>query len=96
VLARLGIAAHFDPIVDILALNFVNKPQEPAYRVLLDTLGAQAGECVFVEDSARNLAPARALGMTTILVSPNGGAGLADHVVRRVHDVGPIVHELGR
>ncbi len=93
VLDRLGVARHFDPIVDIWALDFVNKPKPGAYRVLLDRLQAQAGECVFVEDSLRNLRPARAAGIQTIWISQNGNSSdEVDFVVRRVHEVGPIVH----
>jgi putative hydrolase of the HAD superfamily len=97
VLACLGIAEHFAPIVDIVSLSFMNKPRPEAYQALLNALGAPPAECLLVEDSARNLLPARALGMTTVLVSPNGhgAAPQADFVVRRVHDVERIVHELG-
>jgi putative hydrolase of the HAD superfamily len=94
VLARLGVAGQFDPIVDILALNFVNKPRPEAYQVLLGALGAPPAECALIEDSARNLLPAKALGMTTILVSANG-AGQADYVVPRVHAVEAILYGLG-
>jgi FMN phosphatase YigB (HAD superfamily) len=34
----------------------------------LKILGASGGECILIEDSARNLRPGKALGMTTILI----------------------------
>ena len=92
VLDRLAIAHHFDPIVDIWALNFANKPKPEAYRALLDRLGAQAAECVFVEDSLRNLRGARAAGMKTIWIHPTEASDEVDFVVRRVHEIGPIIH----
>ena len=92
VLGHLGIARHFDTIVDIWALNFVNKPRPEAYQILLAALGAHARECVFVEDSLRNLRPARALGMTTIWVSPDGASDEVDYVVKRVSEIGAVLN----
>jgi putative hydrolase of the HAD superfamily len=93
VLDRLGIARHFDPIVDIWALDFVNKPQPGAYRVLFDRLQAQPDECVFIEDSLRNLRAARAAGMQTIWITQDGQhSDEVDFVIQRIYEVGPIVH----
>jgi putative hydrolase of the HAD superfamily len=73
VLDRLGIAAHFDSIFDVNELEFVNKPDPRAYRRVLALSQAQASECVFADDAIRNLVPAHALGMRTILVrGPDG------------------------
>lgn len=94
VLNCLGVARHFDAIVDIWALNFVNKPLPEAYQFLLSTLGAQAADCVFVEDSIRNLRPARDIGMKTIWISRNGTSPEVDFVVRDIHEVGAIVNGL--
>jgi putative hydrolase of the HAD superfamily len=43
------------------------KPDGGAYEALLDTLGTSPEEMVFVDDRPVNLAPARSLGMRTIL-----------------------------
>ncbi|TDC04627.1 HAD family hydrolase [Nonomuraea longispora] len=43
------------------------KPDKRAYEALLDTLGARPEGVVFVDDRPVNLAPARSLGMRTIL-----------------------------
>jgi putative hydrolase of the HAD superfamily len=94
VLGYLGIARHFDTIVDIWALNFVNKPQPGAYQVMLGALGARATDCALVEDSLRNLRPARAIGMTTIWISGDGASSEVDFVVRRVSEVGAILNGL--
>ena len=66
VLERLGLADLFDGIVDAKATNFVPKPQPDAYRSLLALGGFDAKEAALFDDSARNLVPARALGMTTV------------------------------
>ncbi|GAA3589616.1 hypothetical protein GCM10022419_085120 [Nonomuraea rosea] len=43
------------------------KPDRAAYEALLDGLGVLPGEVVLVDDRPVNLAPARSLGMRTIL-----------------------------
>jgi len=87
VLACLGIERHFERIIDIHSLEFVNKPDERAYRRTLALLGARAEECVFVEDTLVNLLPARALGMRTVLVSDAVGDGEVDHRIVRPADL---------
>lgn len=74
VLACLGIARHFARIIDIHALEFDNKPSPGAYARALGFLGADPSECLFVDDAARNLRPAQALGMTTVLVGAHAAA----------------------
>lgn len=69
VLACLGITHHFTQIIDILTLEFINKPDTRAYERALALIGAQAEQCVFVDDAARNLRPAHALGMLTVQVA---------------------------
>src|SRR5512135_297321 len=68
VLALLGLSDRFTRIIDIRALDFISKPDRRAYEAVLALLQAKPDECIFVEDSARNLLPAKALGMKTILV----------------------------
>lgn len=73
VLEQLGISRHFEPIIDIRALGFVNKPRPEAYERALALLNAQPQECVLIDDLAQNLRPARALGLITVLVSYGHG-----------------------
>lgn len=68
VLSILGVADQFSEIFDIRATDFLNKPDPQAYQRILTALDAHPRECVLVEDSPRNLHPARALGMWTVLV----------------------------
>jgi putative hydrolase of the HAD superfamily len=80
VLEHLGITQRFVQIIDIYALDFVNKPDPRAYTHVLNLISAQPEECVFIEDSRRNLIPAQALGMLTVLVgnqaTPDGLEGV--------------------
>lgn len=68
VLRQLGIARHFDRIFDIRFCDFLPKPHPAAYRRILDELGVSAARTLLIEDTARNLPPARELGMATLLI----------------------------
>jgi putative hydrolase of the HAD superfamily len=68
VLERLGIARHFEGIFDIEAGLFVPKPAPETYQSMLGRFALDARVSAMVEDSARNLVPADAIGMTTVLV----------------------------
>ncbi len=70
VLAQLGVTRHFTHIIDILTLEFINKPDPRAYARALEILRVKPAECVFIEDSPRNLPPAREMGMLTVWVTP--------------------------
>lgn len=69
VLSAMGIAHHFERIFDLRYFNFVAKPDPACYQHVLDELGVNGDEAVLLEDTAINLDPAKALAMTTILIS---------------------------
>ena len=69
VLAGLGIERHFSHIFDIRFHQFDPKPSAATYDRVLEALDIEGTGAVFVEDTAKNLPPAKALGMTTILLS---------------------------
>jgi putative hydrolase of the HAD superfamily len=77
VLDRLGLGGSFEAVHDIHAMNLVPKPAESAYRGLCDAFGLDPAESLFVEDMARNLKPAKAIGMTTVWVD-NGSEQAPD------------------
>jgi putative hydrolase of the HAD superfamily len=72
VLARLGFAAHFDAVFDIIAAEFEPKPAPQTYRRFLDQHAVDPTRAAMFEDLARNLAVPHELGMTTVLVVPDG------------------------
>jgi len=92
VLDRLGIAAEIDHLHDIFAADLTPKPELHGYRKLLDQFGIAPAAAVMVEDMVRNLAPAKALGMTTVWVdngSERGNHGFEEAIVdHRISDVG--------
>ena len=95
VLAILGISAHFQTIIDIRATQFINKPDRHAYQQALARLAARAEECILVEDNPRNLTPARALGMKTILVDHTDCAEV-DFCVSHILEVEEVIRHLLR
>jgi putative hydrolase of the HAD superfamily len=68
VLGKLGLANAFDGLHDIHAMSYVPKPHPDAYRAMCARFGIAPERALFVEDMARNLEPAKALGMTTVWV----------------------------
>ena len=64
---RIGIADQFEDIIDVRRGGSCEQTRSARYR-RLDILGARGDECILIEDAVRNLLPAKALGMTTILV----------------------------
>jgi len=70
VLARLGIANHFDAIFDIVESQYIPKPEPEIYTTMVKRFAIDPPKAVMVEDIARNLKPAAHLGMTTVWVRP--------------------------
>lgn len=88
VLERLGVRHHFRRVVDLRAMGYVNKPNPEAYRRALELLQEPPEACALVEDSLRNLRPAKALGMATILVGEDGADDdTVDVVIPRLADL---------
>ncbi|MFW2831249.1 pyrimidine 5'-nucleotidase [Sphingomonas sp. ID0503] len=77
VLDRLGLGDSFDDLYDIHACGYWPKPDPRAYEGLCDRLKIDPTRALFVEDMARNLKPAKAIGMTTVWV--NNGSERGDH-----------------
>lgn len=69
VLERLGLAHHFSAIFDIAAGGWVPKPSVATYRRLIDQFMVQPGKAIMLDDSTRNLATAKQLGLATVWVT---------------------------
>ncbi|CAM5297880.1 Pyrimidine 5'-nucleotidase OS=Afipia felis OX=1035 GN=NCTC12722_00711 PE=4 SV=1 [Afipia felis] len=72
VLERLALGVEFDGVFDIISAGFEPKPARQTYRRFLDLHGVDATRAAMFEDLARNLATPHELGMTTVLVVPDG------------------------
>ncbi|MFC3230099.1 pyrimidine 5'-nucleotidase [Marinibaculum pumilum] len=95
---HMGIDRHFEAIFDIVASDFVPKPDAGPYRTIVAQHGIDPAQAVMVEDIVRNLEPAAAMGMITVLVRPaDAGAGAGaeappDYVRHLVHDLPDWLH----
>jgi putative hydrolase of the HAD superfamily len=91
VLKHLGMTDLFDEIFDIGAAAYLPKPAAATFALLNEVHGVTPATAAFFEDSERNLAPAAALGMTTILVGPYAAASTAAFVDYRTDQLGPFL-----
>jgi len=88
---KLGITHHFDATFDIVDCEFTPKPDLIVYEKMLSTLSINPKSAVMIEDMARNLVPAAALGIATVWVRTEEawaveGAG-GDHIEHIVDDL---------
>jgi putative hydrolase of the HAD superfamily len=96
VLALLGIGRHFERIVDVRDVGYESKPQPGAYRRICELLQVEPSECAIVEDNARNLVPAKAMGMATVLVQADGVGHQpgVDVVIERIEDIASALEKI--
>jgi putative hydrolase of the HAD superfamily len=66
ILDRLGMAHLFESVWDIRTIDFQPKPAASAYASVVAAGGVACDQAAMFDDIARNLVPARALGMTTV------------------------------
>jgi putative hydrolase of the HAD superfamily len=72
VLERLGLTTHFEAVFDIIAAELEPKPAPQTYQKFLKLHGVDPANAAMFEDLARNLVVPHQLGMTTVLVVPDG------------------------
>ena len=68
VLTKLGILDHFETVFDIVASDFLPKPEPIIYDKLVKKHAIYAPASVMIEDIAWNLKPAHQLGMTCVWI----------------------------
>jgi putative hydrolase of the HAD superfamily len=61
------VMALFDHIIESAKIG-MRKPDPRIYRMMVDALGVNPENCVYLDDLGVNLKPAREMGMTTIKV----------------------------
>lgn len=92
VLEAIGVHEHFDDLHDIHSSELRPKPDSHGYRLLCERFAIDPVRALLVDDMAQNLAPAKALGMTTVWVdngSERGNHAYDEHIVdHRIADVG--------
>jgi putative hydrolase of the HAD superfamily len=92
VLTHLGIAQAFEAVFDIECAGFDPKPAVAGYRELLRRHHVEPARALMVEDIARNLVPAAALGMTTAWLCGTidwaAAESEGDHIHHIIDDLG--------
>lgn len=78
VLKARGLDNLFEDVFDIHRMQHLPKPAAASYDALCAELVIDPTRALFVEDSAHNLVPAKALGMTTIWVNHGTEADSSD------------------
>jgi putative hydrolase of the HAD superfamily len=61
------VMALFDHVIESAKIG-LRKPDPRIYRMMVEALGVDPGNCVYLDDLGVNLKPARDMGMTTIKV----------------------------
>ena len=91
VLEAIGVHERFDDLHDIHASSYRAKPDPHGYELMFERFGIDPRRALLVDDMARNLKPAKALGMTTVWVdngSERGSHGAEDDFIdHRIADV---------
>ena len=75
---HLGIDDLFDGVFDIVDGQFIPKPQIEPFKFLIKKFEIIAEETIFIEDIAKNLEPAKKLGMKTVWLINNEYWGKKD------------------
>jgi len=97
VLERLGMTETFEAIHDIHSTEYRPKPDPLAYAGLCKAFDLDPTKSLFVEDMARNLKPAKAIGMTTVWI--DNGSEQTDDADRSfidytITDLGAWLHQI--
>jgi putative hydrolase of the HAD superfamily len=92
VLDAIGIEEHFDDLHDVHASSYRPKPDPFGYALLCERFAIDPALALLADDMAQNLAPAKALGMTTVWVdngSERGNHGFDEGFIdHRISNVG--------
>jgi len=98
VLDKLGLHDLFDAVHDIHAMDYVPKPDPRPYAEMCARFAIEPTRALFAEDMARNLEPAKALGMVTVWI--DNGSELGGHgadpafIDYHIHDIGAWLNEI--
>ena len=82
VVEKLELADLFDGLFSLEDADLIPKPDPRTFARMAERFGVDPASAAFFEDTVRNLQPAHALGMTTVLVGPHAfdaDAPFADH-----------------
>jgi putative hydrolase of the HAD superfamily len=87
VLSKLQLDDLFEAVFHIALADYIPKPHPKTFARMIAAHDVAPASTAFFEDSARNLAPAAELGMTTVLVGPHALEAEHDFVRYRTPDL---------
>ncbi len=90
VLNACGLDGVFEDMFDIHRMAHRPKPDPVSYTALCSELNIEAPKALFIEDSAHNLVPAKAMGMTTIWVNHGDEADSSAAESHIDHSIGDV------
>jgi len=99
VLASVGLSESFEAIHDIHAMAYKPKQHADAYASMIQAFRIDPARALFADDLARNLPPAKALGLTTLWIdngSEQVGADIIDGIDYRASDLGQWLDQILR
>ena len=95
VLERLALTDLFDGVFALEDADLIPKPDPRTFARMTERFGVDASSAAFFEDTVKNLKPAKAIGMTTVLVGVEAiatpDAVAADYVDFRAAALGPFL-----
>lgn len=85
VLQALGVDDLFEGVVDVMATDYLPKPDPVVFKIALEMAGNPSPEnCMFFDDLPKNLKPAREMGFTTVLVGGKEPQDTHDYHIRHI------------
>jgi len=95
VMNALQVRDCFEGITDVIAMDFHCKPELAAYKYAMQQAGVRRPEeCVYLDDSIRNLEPALQLGFLSVKVGNKEENSIADRTIENILDLPIAVPEL--
>ncbi len=91
VIERLQLADLFDGLFSLEDGDLIPKPDPRTFVRMAERFGIAPGSAAFFEDTVRNLEPAHALGMTTVLVGSRAHDADIPFVDHRAATLGPFL-----
>ncbi|MBU1346999.1 MAG: pyrimidine 5'-nucleotidase [Alphaproteobacteria bacterium] len=80
VIDRIGLTGLFDGVFAIEDMDLTPKPAPSTFRHFVERFHIDPKRAVFFEDTPKNLQPAKAMGMTTVLIGDGRGLPTGDWI----------------
>lgn len=91
VLERLRIADLFDGVFALEDADLIPKPDPRTFQRMLDKFDIDPTTACFFEDTPQNLTPAKAIGMTTVLIGAKAFSAEGDYIDYRASALTPFL-----